>query len=163
MLYRVVKTLNTTTVILNAAPELQAAFVAEVVEIYCKLGTPKRRIREWFRDNSVPNASAEIVRLLLRRQLPFTDDDLSGMFEKLSGISFLGFVEFREQMAQALQKYARNNDISRRLRKAAANYGDVLVIKRVSRKEAALYKDEYGFPSSTDLKTTARINEILGR
>jgi len=163
MLYQVVKTQKTTPVVLNAAAELQATFVAEVVEIYVKMGTPKGKLKEWFRDNAVPNASAEIVRLLLRRQLPFTDHALAEMFEKLSGISFLALVAFREQLAQALEKHAKKNTISPRLRKAVARYANVLAVRHVSQKQAKFWKEEWGFPGTIDRKTAARIDKLLAR
>src|SRR6266850_4241051 len=70
---QVVKSLPATRIILAADPELQVAVVRLVVETYARLGTSKAKYpNEWFRKSNVPNAGAEVVRLLVRKQLPFT-------------------------------------------------------------------------------------------
>lgn len=164
MLYKVVKTQAATPAILDAAPALQVAFVEHVIDVYAKLGTPKGgRITEWFRKNNVPTASAEIVRLLLRRELPFTDTMLCAMFKKLSRTSFLSLVQFREQMALALEKFAKKNSLSTELRKQAGQYADALAFRNVSAAKAKYWKEEWSFPSAANEKLVARIDKLLGR
>jgi len=164
MLGRAVKTRNITTDILNSEPELQAAFVEHVVDVYAKLGTPKgKKITEWFRRNNVPNASAEVVRLLLRRQLPFPDVMLAEMLEKLSRVSYLSLVEFTQQMAQAFERHAKKNGVSPRLRKAAGQYADAIAIRHFSPKEAEFWREECGFPRAQDRKIATLIDRVLGR
>jgi hypothetical protein len=164
MLGKVVKTQNTTQVILKADPELQAAFVERVVGVHAKLGTPKgKKITEWFRGNAVPYASAEVVRLLLRRELPFTDPALAGMFERLSRLTFLSLVCFNEQLAQAFEKYAKKNALSAALRKAVARYADAIAIRRLPQGKAKFWKEEWGFPRAVDRKIAGRLDRILSR
>lgn len=162
MMNQVVKTQSTTPIVMASEPALQAAIVEYVVETYAKFGTPKgKKIKEWFRDNAVPTAGANVVRLLLRRQLPFTDAMFAGMFEKLSRTSFLSLVEFNEQLAGAFQKHAAKNAISARLRKAAASYADAISLRRLTKAEAFYWKDEWGFPSAEDKRVAARIDKAL--
>lgn len=162
MMNQVVKTQSTTPIVMASEPALQAAIVEYVVETYAKLGTPKgKKITEWFRDNAVPTAGANVVRLLLRRQLPFTDAMFANMFEKLARTSFLSLVEFNEQLAGAFQKHAVKNVISARLRKAAARYADAISLRRRTKAEALYWKDEWGFPSAEDKRVAARIDKAL--
>ena len=164
MFGKVVRTQNTAPIVLGAEPELQAAFVECVVEIYAKLGTPKgKKVTEWFRGNASPAASAEIVRLLLRRGLPFTDAMLAGMFKKLSQISFLGALPFREQLALGLEKFARKNVPSAELRQQAKRYADVVGVRHLPQAEVKFWREEWGLPGATDRKTAARIDQLLGR
>src|SRR5687768_7197825 len=115
MLGKVVKTSQTAPVILNSAPELQVAVVQYVVDTYAKLGTPKgKKVTEWFRKKSVPTAGAEVVRLLLVRPLPFTDDILAGMLENMARVSYLSLVEFNQQLARAVVKYSEEKRLSSR-------------------------------------------------
>ena len=130
--------------------------------MYAKFGTPKgKKIKEWFRDKSVPTAGANVVRLLLRRQLPFTDAMFAGMLEKLSHTSFLSLVEFNEQIAGAFEKYAAKNALSARLRKAALDYSDAISLRRLNKAEAFYWKDEWGFPSAEDKRVAARMDKVL--
>jgi hypothetical protein len=162
LLGKVVKTLKTTAVILNSAPELQVAVVQNVIETYAKLGTPKgRKVTEWFRKKSVPTAAAEVVRLLLGRRLPFTDGALAGMMEKMARVSYLSLVEFNKQLSQAAVKFAKDNGLSPRLRKAARQFADALAIRHVSAAEAAYWKEECGFPRAEDRKVAAILDELL--
>jgi hypothetical protein len=164
MLYKVVKTQQATPAILTAEPELKAAFVEHVVDLFARLGTPKgKKAKEWFRSNHVPNASAEIVRLLLRRELPLSDATLADLLEKLSGISFLSAVQFRDQLAQYLEKFSKKNTLSPRLRKCAGRYADVEAFRHVKPAEAKFWKEEWGLPRAADLKVAARIDKVLSR
>jgi len=163
-LNKLAKTQSTTDVVLNAPPELQVAFVESVVEAYAKLGTPKgKKATEWFYSKAVPSGSAAVVNLLLRRQLPFTDEILAGIFEKLARMSFLSVVEFNEPVARAFEKYAAKHPVSPRLRKAAAKYADVIAVKHVAPAKAAFWKEEWGFPSAEDKRVAARIGKALRR
>ncbi len=162
MLGKVVKTQATTPVVLNSEPELQMAFVECVVDTYARLGTPKgKRMTEWFRNKSVPSASAEVLRLLLRRRLPFSDATLAGMLEKMSKVSFLSLVEFNEQLAGAVVKQSAAHGLSPRLRKAAKRFADVLAVRHLPPQQAEYWKDEYGFPRAKDRTIAAKIDHML--
>jgi hypothetical protein len=162
MLGKVVKTQATTPVVLNSAPELQIAFVELVVDIYARMGTPKgKRMTEWFRKGSVPSASAEVVCLLLRRRLPFSDADAGGMLEKMSKVSYLSLVEFNDQLAGAVVKHSAEHGLSPRLRKAAKRFADVLAVRHLPPAQAEYWKDEYGFPRAKDRKIATKIDHML--
>ena len=98
---KLVKTIPTTDEILAADPRLQAAFVQQVVETYTELGAKHYKgDTQWFHKDNVPSGCAEVVRLLLRRRLPFTDETLAEIFEQLAGIHYLSVVERTLKSAQ---------------------------------------------------------------
>jgi hypothetical protein len=154
----VIKGMKATKDVLAADLQVQVEFVRHVVGVYAKLGKAKG---EWFRKPAVPSGGAEVVRLLLRRKLPLTDETLAEMFEQMSGVSYLPLVEFNEQLAMALEKRADGEALSPRLRKAAKAFADVLAVRHVSAAEAKRWREEWNFPRSDDLKTVVRIDKVL--
>jgi len=163
MMFKVVKTFKTTPVILSSPPELQMAVVETVVEAYAVLGTPRgKKPTEWFRKKGIPSAGAEITRVLLGRPLPFTDDFLAGMLEKLSRVSYLSLVEFNEQLARAFGKFAAKSGISPRLRKAAKQFADALAVRNKPAAQVKFWKEECGFPRAKDRKIVAELDRVLG-
>jgi hypothetical protein len=164
MLGKVVKDLPTAKVILAADPELQVAVVHHVVRIYGQLGRSTAKYPdEWFRKPNVPNAGAEMVRLLTRKQLPFTDEMLAEMFGQLAGINYLSLVEFLDQLVGHVQKRAAKQPLTPMVCKALKHFDDVLMGKQLSPAEARYWKEEFGFPRALDRKISKRIETILAR
>ena len=156
-----VRGMSATKDVMAADPQVQVEFVRHVVDVYAKLGAAKG---EWFRKPAVPSGGAEVVRLLLRRKLPFTNDVLAELFERMTRVNYLSLVQFNEQLAMALEKRAGANgqDVSPRLRTAAEAFADVLAVRHVPAAEARRWREEWNFPSPTDRKTVARIDKALG-
>lgn len=156
----VVKGMSATKDVMGADPHVQVEFVRHVVGVYAKLGAARG---EWFRKPAVPTGGAEVVRLLLRRRLPFSDDALAEMFERMARVNHLSLVEFNEQLAMALEKRAAadGGDLPPRLRKAAKAFADVLAVRHVPAAEARRWREKWNFPSPADRKTAARIDKVV--
>jgi hypothetical protein len=159
---RVVKGLPTTKTILGADAELQIAIIRHVIRTFASVGSADGpNANYWWADQNVPWGSAEIVRLLLRRQLPFSDAALAECFEQLLGIGLSMDLPFMENLVGTVERLAANRALSRRLRKAVARVGDALVGENLSPAAARLWSQEEWGPDASARKLSARIKRML--
>src|SRR5262245_24433389 len=101
VLAKPVKERPTAKTLLAAEPELQAAYVYEVVKVFGKLGARKAgkpAANKWFYRKDAPQGSAELAKMLMRRRLPFSEQMLAEMLEQIAGMDFITFAPVVEQL-----------------------------------------------------------------
>jgi len=158
------KEYKATKAVLAATPEVQAAVVERVVEIFSALGAETApNANYWWGSTKHPWTSAELAELLLRKRLPFTDETLAAMLEKLAGIGLLttAVVPCLERLVLEVEKRAAERTLSPKLRKAVGRIGDGLSGKKLSRAAARLWKQEEHTPVALDRKLAGRIERML--
>jgi hypothetical protein len=157
-----VKGYSTRAAIMAAAPEVQVAFVRQVVAIIARMGKSKKKIDlidAWFHDNKVPSGAEEVARQLLRRRLPFTGDMLAELFEQIGGMDFITFAPALEPLVRELEKRTAEGKLPPRIRKALPRVVKGLLVEGWS-EEAA---DNWGLPSPADRRLAGRISMLLKR
>ena len=155
-----VKGYSSRATILGADPEVQVAFVRQVVAIIARMGKAKAKIDlidAWFHDPKVPSGAEEMARQLLRRRLPFTDAMLAEMFEQIAGMDFVTFAPALEPLVRELEKRAAEGKLPARVRKALPRVVKGLLVEDWSEEEA----DNWGVPSAGDRKLAARISRLV--
>ncbi len=155
-----VKERPTTKALLAAPPELQVAFVRHVVAIFAKIGarTKKKPVAfAWFHGKNVPTAGEEVARLMLRRRLPFTDEIIAEILEQIAGMDFITFAPIMDQLVRELEKRAAEGPLSSRIRKAAGQVADGLLVKDWPAADA----ENWGLPRAADRKLAARLQSLL--
>jgi hypothetical protein len=158
------KEYKTTTAVLSAPPEVQAAVVEQVVEIFGALGAETApNAHYWWGSTKHPWTSAALAELLLRKRLPFTDEALATMLEKLAGIGLLttAVVPCLERLVLEVEKRAAERALPPKLCKAVRRIGHGLSGKKLSRAAARLWKQEEHTPVALDRKLAGRIERML--
>ena len=152
----------TARTLLVAAPELQAAFVRHIVGIYGRLGARGKRrpgSHEWFRDRNAPEGGARAAKRMMRRRLPFTEQELAEMLGEIAGMDFANFAPLLEQLVRELEKRVAEAPLSPRIRKAAGRIADELLVKDWP---PAIVED-YCFPQAADRKLAGIIQRLIAR
>ena len=149
-------------VILAAASEVKMEFVRHVVDVYAKLAARKASdtdpmAKQWFHRGEVPTAAERVAEKLLRKQLPFTDEMLSEIFEKIADMSFVTFAPALKQIVQVLERRAAEGPLPPRLRKSAARTANELMVRDWPNDFAR----EWGLPRAIDKKLAGRIEGLL--
>jgi hypothetical protein len=150
----------TTKTLLAASPELQVAFVRQVVARFAQLGVRDQKshgTNEWFRGSGVPAAGEEVAKLIMRKRLPFTEEMIAEMLEQIAGMDFVTFAPVMDQLVRELEKRAGEAPLSPRIRKATAQVIDELLVKHWPRALA----EDHAFPRAADRKLAARLQSLL--
>jgi hypothetical protein len=160
VLAKPIKQRPTAKALLAAEPELQMAYVCEVVRVFGKLGARKAKRPTdwaWFHEEGVPRGGRELAKMLMRRRLPFGEEMLAEMLEQIAGMDFVTFAPVVEQLVRELEKRAAEAPLSPRIRKAAAGVADGLLVKDWPQADA----ENWGLPRATDRKLAGRIERLL--
>lgn len=161
---KAMKSFPTTKAILDAGPDLQMALVQHVVETFSRLGAETQPdANYWWGDPHLPWGSAEMADKLLRRRLPFSDQDLAEMLEKLARIGLLttAVVPCVEKLVAEVERRGGERPLAPGLLKAVGRIADGLTGRKLSRTAARLWKQEEHAPVARDRKLAARIDRLL--
>ena len=145
-------------VILKSPPALRAFVVQRILKLFGEFGA--RRIEKgnpsWAPGDRFPWGCIYIVSSLLKRPLPFSDQDFGEMFGSLLKAGFINAsqFEFIGPLIGALARHAEKLTLSPRLRNLIRKFSDMLMGRGMGRPE------EWP-PSAADRKAAARIQRIL--
>lgn len=158
------KEYQTTQTVLAADPEFKMAFVQHIVDVFSALGAETRRNADyWWGTNAHPWTGAKLAELLIKKRVPFSDDALTEMFEKLLGMALLTttVVPCLEELIVEAEKRAGERDLSSRLRKVLERVAGAIAGKNLSPKAAQIWKKTEHAPVALDRKLVARIEGML--
>ena len=146
--------------LMASAAEVRVAFVQQVVAAFAKLGARNGKPPAgawWYKNSELPAASEHVAEKVLRKQLPFTDETLTIMFEQIADMDYMTFAPVLEQLVRVLEKRAIKEPLSPRICKALGRVVDGLLVKEWSERE----RRDNGFPRAIDRKIAGRIEGLL--
>jgi hypothetical protein len=158
---KAVKGYSARAAIVAAEPEVQVAFVRQVVATFARLGKSTGKIpivSAWFNDLKVPFGADEVAKQLMRRRLPFTDAMLVEMIEQIGKMDFITFAPVLEPLVRELEKRAAEGVLSPKLRKLLPQVMNGLLVKGWTEEE----KENWGLPRAADRKLAGRIEALVG-